>query len=167
MSDETKRTIGEMSYDTRIIVEMLSKVETSAIVTYDEMTEIIDKNIHEAGVLYSAIRIIRRDYGIVFETVRKVGFKRMSDIGILNSSISILPQRMRSLAKRESKKLACVKNDNITDEMRIKRDMSLSLIGALDVFSQTKNLKRLEATITKESGLPPMKDIMLSLCGGK
>lgn len=166
MSEKSKRTIGEMGYDTRLLVDRFSKVETGGIVTYDELSGTIGKDARESGVLYSALRIARRDYGIVFETVRKEGFKRLSDVEILNSLISILPLRMRSLTKRESKKIACVNNESLDNGMRIKRDMSLALIGAVEVFTGTKNLKKLETMIAGESKLPPMKEIMLSLCAG-
>lgn len=167
MESTTKRTIGEMGYDTRLLVSKFAETKTGDIVTYPELSNVIGKDVRNSGVLYSALRIVRRDYGFVFETVRNEGLKRLSDEEILNSTVSLLPLRMRSLAKRESKKITCIKNENITDTMRVKRDMSIAFIGAIEVFTNTKNIKKLESTITKELKLPPMKDIMLSLCSGE
>lgn len=168
MSGEIPRTIGEMSYNTRLIVARFAETKTGEIITYEELSQVIGKNIHNGGIgmVYSALRIVRRDYGFVFETIRKVGFKQASDEEILNSSISILPARMKSLARRESKKIACVNNENMTNEMRVKRDMSLALIGITELFTGTKNLKILEGKITETAKLPPLKDIMFSLCAG-
>lgn len=140
-----------MSYDTRLLVEKLSSVKEGETVSYDDLDKAIGRDVRNGAycLLLSARRIVRRDSGIVFETIRNVGLKRSDNAGIVNNIISTTPRKIRSLIGQQAKNLACVNGENLEEPIRIKRDMSLAFLGMVDLMTKPSKLEKLEAKIAE------------------
>ena len=70
------KTIGETSADSRFLAERLAKVEPKGEVTYDELSEVIGRNVQNGArsSLATARKIACRDHKIVFGVDRGKGF---------------------------------------------------------------------------------------------
>lgn len=68
----------EVSADTQSLSGRLRELSVGGLVTYDELSELIGRNIRtHRHLLYSAIRMVEREDGAVFDTERGVGVRRL------------------------------------------------------------------------------------------
>ncbi len=96
-----KKTIAERSYETGAIYQRIIKLGVDEVITYQEISNLISRDIRQArGYLNTARRIAQRDNGFVFGTVRNIGIRRLNDVAIIESAnISI-----RSIRRKASRK---------------------------------------------------------------
>ena len=144
-NDETpKQPIFRASVETTQIYDRLKASKIGDIVSYTELSEIIGKNVQYAGRsnLVSAIRMLERDR-IVFASVKDIGVKNLNDIEKVqfgNSGID----RIRRLSRRSSRKILCSEYDLLDDAAKLKYNASLSVLGAVAVFSKPTSIARIE-----------------------
>lgn len=68
-----------MAPETSFLVQGLRKAIAGQLFAWDDLTEIVGTDIHKhRGKLSSAIEIVSRDYGIMFESVTRVGYRAIS-----------------------------------------------------------------------------------------
>lgn len=146
MSD--KKSIPEMSADTRAIVQRLARCKPQDMVTYKELSALVGRNIQNGAryLLSSAIRALLRDR-MVFESVRNEGVKRLADGEIVDTSGTILP-RVRRMAKRGIRKLTAVENFNeLPNAAKVKHNTAISHLGLLAHLSTEKSAAQIEVKV--------------------
>ena len=76
-----KQAINAISLNTLTLVKRLSVATEGEIITYTELTGLIDMDVQEAGrgSLGSARRKVRTEHDIVFRTLQGIGVQRCND----------------------------------------------------------------------------------------
>lgn len=146
---ENGKTLFEMSIDTRALYDLLLKADPGQTVTFVEMTNLLGRDV--AGVfpnLQSALRRVENLDGIVFGNVRGIGYKRLNDIEIIQTSereIVAIRRRARKAGRRVTK----IENfDALPNEEKIRHNMSLSLFGAINSMTKPKQVRKLEEAVS-------------------
>lgn len=160
MKEQTK-AIPEISVDSQVILARLKTMRKGDVVTYDELTKLIQSDIRKKSYycLNTARRRLLMDDGMVFESVRGVGIKRMDDEQII--SIGEQSERkLHKLSRNAMRKLGCANTDNLTNEQRIDLYAHCSAIGAIALITKPSKLKLLKAAVkSSESRLPVNKSL--------
>ena len=158
----TKRTIQELSIDSRTLYDRLVKIENNEFITYLALTDTIDRNVqHEArGNLNTARNMARREHGIVFGVVMGEGLKRLKDeeiVGVGMKSVKAIGRASR----RAIGKLICVKDfDNMPMNTQVKHNTMLSVLGVMSAIAKPKKIEALENVVaTAQKRLPLSKTL--------
>jgi hypothetical protein len=147
-----KKSIPERSVDTQFLLERLLETDPGETITYEELTDLIGRDVRPGGDaypnLFSARRIAQHDHRIVFEAVRKVGIVRLRDDAIVRTAPGSI-QRARRAALRGSKVLACVEDfDNLSDKDKLQHNTALSVLGVIAHFAKPKSVKTVAAAVS-------------------
>lgn len=139
-----KFTIPERSAVTGLLVELFSRGENElsyeAISAHVQVNDIRKSN---PGALHSARRIVRRENGIDYATIRGFGFKKTDSacaIGIGRQSI----QTIHKTSKRGLERMGCAPLEKMTNEEKVQFNAVAAGLGALNVITQSRTIKRLE-----------------------
>lgn len=145
--ESTNSAIPELSVDTQLLVKRLKKCAEDEMVTYDELSGIIGRDVTAKArhILDSARRILQRQDRMVFECVHGQGVKRLNDSAMANLGEHGI-KRIRGISKRTARKIACSDYENLSNEDKIKSNASLSMLGALSMMTAPKKLKALETS---------------------
>lgn len=147
-TEETKKHRFEPAADTRLLYSLLSKAEIGETVTYAAMTGQLGRSVTGAdSYLQSALRMIERDEEMVFASVRGVGYKRLSDRDIANTVGDNALTRIRKMSRKAAKTLTIAKDENLSNDERIKRNTGLSFMGALHHMTKPKQIEKLENAV--------------------
>lgn len=168
MEDKRKRTIQELHIDSRALYDYLEKGHlegtqtTDAIIPYSELSGLIGRDIQKEarGNLYTAIRMMQNEYGVVYGTVNGVGIKRLTDEEVAYTG-DVVVQHVRKATNRGIKKLVCVKDfDALPNDAKVKHNASLSILGVFKEMTKQKKIKQIEAKVNEtQLQLPIMKTI--------
>lgn len=143
----TNKTIAEQAIDTRLLVSLLSKAEIGQLVTYAEMGAQLSREIEGAdSYLQSALKIVQRDYDIVFSVVRGEGYKRLSDSEIVALG-GQLPTKIRRIARRTVRTLSKARDEHLTNAQIIQRNAATSMAGVLAHVATDKAMRKLETAV--------------------
>jgi hypothetical protein len=132
----------------------LAKAEFGELVTYLELSKIIKRNVQwEARwVLDSARAVVLRESKIAFDTIENQGLRRMDNDGIAVAYHPAL-RRIRRIAKKTNRVIACVDMAKLTPDKQREVSVGLSTVGAIELFTATKNVRKIEDAI-KPSAIP-------------
>lgn len=151
------RTIPQLSIDTKTIQDRLMKVEVGDVVTYQELTDLIGRDVQVSarGNLTSAMRRLVAD-GIVFACVRGEGVKRLSDSEIVGVGPDTIA-KMRRASNRARQKLAAVNDFNaLPRDVQVTHNLSMSVLGIMSHMTRGTTVKRLEAKIEQSQQALPL-----------
>jgi hypothetical protein len=140
-----KATTATLAMDTRIIFERLLKAKAGDIISYDELSTLVGRDVKDKDryVLQSALRkALSHNY--VFGNIRKVGFKRLSDEEIVGTGANTISRTGR-LSRRGIKKLASVRNFNeLPQPAQVKHNAAMSILGMISHASRRKQVQAIE-----------------------
>lgn len=152
-----KKTIAELSVDSNLLFDAISKAEAGQVFTYLELSAIVGRDVTKEarGNLYTAIRKARNECGIVFATTIKVGIKRLADTEIAAVGDQAL-HRIHSTAIRTSRKLTCVVDfDAMPNESKVKHNTALSMFGAISQATRPQAVRKISDKVSAaQSALP-------------
>jgi len=142
-----------LSIETKQLLERLMKVKVGELISYQEMTDIVGRDIRKdgSGIMYSARRKALNDCQIVFITITNEGIKRASDEEIANSGASVI-HKIRKASKKGKKVLHAVNDFGaLTNNSKIRHNASASFLGAIDLMTRPKKIVALEEKVKEES----------------
>jgi len=145
------RTIPELSIDSKLIYEKLVSLNPGESITYQSLNELIGRDVQNGarGNLVTAKKQLLNE-GVVIETIRNVGVKRLKDAEIAFSGEYAIKKARRAIQKG-SKKLICVKDfDSMPQDAQLKHNFSLSVLGALEMITKPQSIKKIEHKIAEE-----------------
>lgn len=147
----------EMSIDTRLVYEALKKAAIGEVVSLSAISQELGRKVGgEDSSIQSAIRRLLKTDGIVFENVRGVGYKRLRDEEIVNSSERDR-EGLRRKARKIVKKLTCVQDfDALPNELKVKHNAAVSGFGAIAAILTPGSMKKLEAHVERASQQLPL-----------
>lgn len=143
--EEEKKTLAEMSTDTRFILQRLQKAEEEEVVTYEELSTIIGRDVTKKARpnLQSAMRAALRDR-MVFECVRKIGVKRLKNSQIPDVVSTNTITRIRHQARKGVRKLGCTDVSKLTRSEQLRMYASMSMLGTIASVATEKKVQALE-----------------------
>ena len=151
MTEATRRTIGEMSTDARILYDVLvSRMVKGGedFVSYADLTKAIGgRNVQNGarGLLCTARKNIERDYNLLLESVRSEGVKKVEVLsGVVEGTVRHIGRMSRRTVSRVVN--AAADRDMSNDE-RVEVGVQLSLLGAIQQFTRPKARKLLEGKV--------------------
>ena len=152
-----KKTIGEMSVDSRAIYQRLMAAKIGDLVTYKELATMTGRDLQHGDryVLMSACRAAQRD-GAVFGVVRGEGVKRLADAEIVSSAAGVLP-RIRRASKRAIRRLTAVSDfAALPNDAKIAHNTYASIFGAIAAVSTHGAVQKVEAKVKDAAQTLPL-----------
>ena len=136
----------------------LCKMQIGEVITYDQISEVIGRNIRKdgkRGIAYQAMNQLLSEQRFVFGTIRNVGFKRLNADETVESTKDGMT-RIRKISRKQVKRLSAVDYGSIsTNALKVQHNASISLYGAIAFAADSGNLKRLTTTNgNRPEGLP-------------
>lgn len=154
--DPEKKTMFEMSIDTRMLYDRLKVVDVGEIVTFRQMSELLGRPVEGAtSNLQSALHRLEGER-LAFANIKGVGYQRMDDVAVVNTAESAR-EGIRRKAKRAIKRLVCVREfDSLPNELKIKHNAALSGFGAIASIMSPGRVKALEEQVAKAGQQLPL-----------
>ena len=160
-----KKGIQAKSADTMIVENRLRSTEIGDIVTYDDLSKILGRDVREfcLGSIATARKALIGE-SIFFDTISKEGYKRLSQEEACGTAKHYV-SRVKSAASRGMKHLQNVKFAELSDDAQKKHLTTSAQLGAISLFSSANSEKKIEKRITTSSG-PIAIGETLALFGG-
>lgn len=151
-----KKTLFEMSIDTRMLYDRLKKAVIGEVISFTQMGEILGRTVAgDCGNVQSALHRLEGE-GIAFANVRGEGYQRMNDIEVVNSA-EHAREGIRRKAKRAVKRLTCVQEfDKLPNELKVKHNAALSGFGAIASIMSPGRVKTLEEHVARAGAQLPL-----------
>lgn len=151
-----KPTLFQLNIDTQCLFELLSKAQVGDVITYEEMDNLLGKNIRiHRSLLASARRKARKDAGVEFGTIPKVGIKRLNSSEISDTAKCFF-SRMNRATKRQANVLRNAKYEELDNAEKVKHNANLSLLGAVSIITNNRNFEKLSSQVEKASSVLPI-----------
>lgn len=161
------RTIAEMCIDTRLIMERLDTASIGDVVTYDELSGIIGRDVMTCYHLTVTARRRLQATKKVFAAVPSVGFKRLDDSQKVAMGGSYL-RRTRRACKKGAIITASVDDyDAMPKADQTRHNSLLSLLGTIRSISTVAKLKAIEARVADSQEKLSMKETIHAIAAGK
>lgn len=144
----TKCTIAERSITSSMLVDLLAKGNDSY--SYTELSRHAGGDVRSEcrGNLATAMRIVRKEYGICYQTIRRVGIKRMQPSDAAAVGMHSITKMHRE-AKRGMERMACADASALDNAQKIQFNAVASGLGAIGLMTQPKAIAKLEQAVTK------------------
>ena len=158
-----RRPIAKRSEETEIIAMLLHDLKPGDVISYDDLSKAIAKDIRKLArpALYSARRILLNEEGIVFDCVRKVGVKRLTDVENVSITGAQGISRIRSCTRRTKKRLRAVAEfEALPPELRVRHNMHMTVLSFVDGSTNHWNIKRLEPAVIKAHAALSLKQTL-------
>ena len=146
------KSIPELSVDSGLLYERLKKTEKGETVSYSDLSGIIDRDVQKEGRGYldTARKMALRLNGLVFEAVRNVGIKCLTDEENASTTGSHAFCRIRRVTSTAVKKLTALDDfDKLSNSAKIQHNTSLSMLGAMSQAIRPNKIKKIEAEVAK------------------
>lgn len=156
-----KRTIPELSADTRFLIAALERVGVGEIVAYATLSEAVGRNVQrEARGCLSTARRHLLDDKAVFEAVAGVGLKRLADqdkIGVADAAM----RHIRNTSRTAVKKLEAVEDfAALPADSQRRHNAMMSYLKLTQHLSRERQVKKLEAAVQQaQQSLPIAKTL--------
>ena len=145
----TTTIIPQFSVDGQRLAGRLRLLPIDGVLPYSELSALIGRNVQKEGrsALTSARRQLQREAAMIFEPVKNVGLKRLTDSAIVATSQHSLRHINRS-ARRGAQRLSCVSNFSaLSKEEMVRHNTSMSLLGVFYEITKIQGIKRIEAVV--------------------
>lgn len=145
---EILKTVPRVSLETQQIFRRLETCAVGEVVTYEELNRVIGGDVtqNKRYALETAKRQLRRDKNMVFETVRKLGVKRLPDSEIVQNAKSDT-QRIHRISRRGLQKLNCVEAESLSAQELVQYNARVGHLGALFQATKLSQAKRIETAV--------------------
>lgn len=155
-----KKSIAEISVDARLLHQRLKTVGIGETVSWGDLAKIIGRDVTAGNGGYSALTTARRralmDDGMVFDAVLKVGLKRLSDQDIVATGQATV-DKVRRAARKGNRRLLSIQDfDALPNEMKVKHNAYVSLLGAVVAISTDKKVHQLEQHVENARAALPL-----------
>lgn len=154
-----QETVSAFTYEVRALVEAGRQIDIGSVWTYQQIAETIGvPQIHgNHSSLQKALARLSRDHGIEFRNVRKAGYVRLDDPGIVeampNDRASIQRKVKRSVQRSEN-----VKDwSGLTNDQRAELNASRAILSVIRRAVDRKTIQRVKAEAQSIASEPDMQ----------
>jgi hypothetical protein len=148
--------IQTKSADTLILEARLRDTSPDDVVTYEEMSVILGRDVREycKSSLITARKTMQSE-SIFFDVERGVGIVRLSSDGATKASTSYV-RRAKSATRKGLKHLRHVPFAELSEEGKRMHMTTSTQLGLMDLFGSSKSAKKIETTVVKTGGPLPI-----------
>jgi hypothetical protein len=140
-------TSPENAADIEAMRDILAELSVGATVTYAEIAGRIGRDpTHRPWLLRRAMRDAEEDTGSLFEIVRGEGVKRLPTSEIANVGTSAI-RKVRKAAKRATKRLSCVRANDLAPEDAARVLAVRSQLGAISLVADGRKTQAVAAKV--------------------
>jgi hypothetical protein len=153
---------SKISIETKFLIQRLQKCEPGQLITFSEMSDVIGSEIMDhRNKLTSALSIVERDHGLVFQSVASVGYRLIekSSIGVTAGERGV--RKIRSTLKTWGKKLKTVNPEELSESEQKGYYASRDKYFFLSAATDTKVLSQVESSPAYKEDLSQAKEQML------
>ena len=157
MSETKRKTIGEMSGDTRILINYITKrmiKDGEESISYADLCSAIggrDVQNDARGILATARKHVEDENNILIETVSTVGIKKSKQyVGVL----AFATKQVRRLSGKAVRRVAHAVADKYADlsnEEKIGIGAYMSGLAAIRLCGEAKNIRKIEGRLKETS----------------
>lgn len=149
-------TLPEMSVDARTLMERLSRVDVGDLVTYDELSALIGRNVTQDArhLLRSARARLEKEEHVVFAPVIAVGVRRLDDVGVVATGEQAL-SHVRRTSHRAARRQSFVDLGKLDESQKKKALLYQSMFGMIAHMTRARTVRAVEAKIV--AALPTAK----------
>jgi hypothetical protein len=141
--DENNNPIFKLSIEAQLIYKLLKECQIGDVITYQEINELIGRDIQKRlNVLYTARKIARKYDNFIFDCIINVGIKRINSKEILGKESTQTLKRIVSTTKNSVKNMNCIDYATLDNDERYRLNCTRSLMV---VISETAKQKTLES----------------------
>jgi len=147
METMNKKPFAERSHFTVVLVEeLLSRGSGGEVVTYQELNEAAKINVQADGRRYlqSARNIMLSQYGMLFDTIPKVGLILANNDGVLKMTQRSICNAHRGFKRSKKKLTKGISKDSLDPNQTAEYLKNHSLLSFFEGVTKTKTLKRIE-----------------------
>lgn len=156
------KTIPELAPESRVLAGRLSRLQPGEEISYKELSDLIGQDVQNGSRnrLNAARRIVERDHHMVLAPVLGKGIKRLD-----SNDAPVIGESARKTISRKSRRtvkrlIAVVSDASISNDARIAINAELSMLGAIAVCANDRNLKTItDAVKIAGNELAPSKAI--------
>lgn len=153
MSQEFKKR----SIETQQLIKAMGNLDHDPVFTFLELSEIAGvKNIQDKkrGFIATAIKALEADRGIIFESFRSVGYRRVDKDGEKVAVGSRHGEKSRRAARRGRKKLACVDVEKLSPDERTRMFVIDAALGVTEVCLSSRGRGVIQQKVIERNGGP-------------
>jgi len=146
------KSIGERSIYTQGVVDLFKNTRAGEIVKYEDISRTIGMECRPGsegyGYVYSALRIMQKEFDIVLDNVRRVGYKHRDKNEVGEESMEVYKVKIRAINRKTQKRLNTLIDswDKLSEKARTKAIMTRTLLAFNNHILKPKNIHKLEAS---------------------
>jgi hypothetical protein len=150
------------SADVQALVAALDSVAVGSVITYDELSGTIGRDIQTKRYLLEAAQDRLLKQRKVFGCVYGVGLKRLDDSEIVECSLHAF-RKIRRMSRKAATRLTSVEWNHLTSEEQRRHNLHLSVLGAIIHTATPRNMQHLSAACSNSTpmGLPTAQTLKL------
>jgi len=143
------RRIKPVAIDTQILYDRLKQVPEREEIAYSVLSALIDRNVqgNARSNLQSARRMLLHNDGILFGVVFNCGLVRLDDQSKAVAGRASIDKIRREARRGMKKTTSVVDFDALPNDLKIRHNTDLSVLGMLHFASKPKQMARLENKI--------------------
>lgn len=145
-----KKTIPEISIDSKLLYDRLKTLEPETFVSYEELSAVIGRDVQQSayGNLTTAVKKALTEDHIVLAPVRGKGIKRLTDCEIVSTSDRHF-EHVRRTSRKQVRKLGAVDYEQLSKEDKIKHNTNIAIIGLFNHVTSSPAIRKLEESVEK------------------
>jgi hypothetical protein len=149
-----QKGIKALSVDAQEIYKRLVKLAEGETITYQELSDIIGRDIQKhRNCLYTAYKMALKENRMVFDTIRDEGIRRLKNDEIPNVIGTYSITRIRRTSRRGATKIVAADYNSLSNEMKVKHNAHLSVLGAFIQMTKQKAIERIETAVRENEDL--------------
>lgn len=140
-----KRTIGEISGETKQLIEILSDCGVGQLLEYEDLASKIGLSYGSPqfrSAVQTARKSVEKEERFVFGVIRGVGLKRLNDSEIVADSKGSL-RGINRKCRRARSKLECAKYEALSAVEKQIHNVNLAVAGAIEQASSVKKVREI------------------------
>lgn len=159
-----KRPSFQMSADARLLYQHLAKATVGQEVAYAELSTIVSRKVTGSfGPLVTARKHCKREHQLVFDTIRGVGLKCLSDEDKVKTADRVA-NRLRKTARRGIEGLGMVQNfAGLSRETQTKHNAAISVFSVIGSMTTNASIRKVEEAVDKVRKELPMTETLKAL----
>ena len=159
----TKKAIGQRTYETQILADRLKQLKPSELITYDELAKLASMDVrpHSNGYgrLMSARRIAETECNFLLGVVAGEGIKRLE----VEEQAAIAPNQLKTMRRRNRRalvRMSRVEYEKFTEQQRAEHNLTASVMGCVDLFTRPKSVEKLAGAVQQAAAKLPIGDTL-------
>lgn len=146
--------------ETNRILERLQHAKRDDLVSYVELSRLAGIDVQkDRGPLASAVRIICREDGKVFETIRNEGVMWLTDEGTSKRQSKHL-KHVQNVARKSKREIETIDPHNLSREERDRLRVKSAIMNAIGNTARTKVRRELQDFVEHYNEKPSLKMIV-------